>query len=384
MCEVQTHAVPKRLARQFEGLFPGRNLGDDAHMIVTIALQTKHRQSAMSPEMLEERAQLFGELVGRMQRFQSHFESAGHWCDFVDPATGAPFYTDSATTLVECDERYRKLGFEILELGCCRSLCNKTFGQCLVMTSAFIQAPEAEINAALYLLEGDGVASADGGAAADEIAKSIASAEASGGVATAAAEAAAVPTPPVAIEEGRESSAGGEAEVAAVAGEAGSSASAVGAKAEVLAAKTGEGEVEPAAAKAEINAALTLLEGDVVASADGGAAADEIAKSIAAAEVSGGVATAAAEAAAVPTAPAAMEEGRERIAGGEAEAAAVAKEAGSSASAVGAKAEVLAAKTGEGEVEPAAAKADGGGAETSATAPREPPEQSESSGCAIL
>merc|ERR1712113_842233 len=95
----------------------------------------------------------FQVLVQRMTAFKAHFDAAERWCDFIDPATGAPFHTDSATTLIECDEVYRKLGFEILELGCCRALCNEKFGQCLVMTSAVVACPEEDVRGALPLLE---------------------------------------------------------------------------------------------------------------------------------------------------------------------------------------------------------------------------------------
>merc|ERR1712083_671438 len=113
----------------------------------------QHRQSAMSEEMNSERQDKIKILVERMQVFKEHFDAAECWCDFIDPATGAPFHTDSATTLVECDERYRTLGFEILELGCCRAVCNEEFGQCLVMTSAFVKATEDEVADYLPILE---------------------------------------------------------------------------------------------------------------------------------------------------------------------------------------------------------------------------------------
>eukprot|EP00913_Durusdinium_trenchii_P023087 g21676.t1 len=38
-----------------------------------------------------------------------------------------------------------------MELGCCKALCNNSFGQCLVMTSAFVQGED--VASALPLLE---------------------------------------------------------------------------------------------------------------------------------------------------------------------------------------------------------------------------------------
>merc|ERR1719362_1891812 len=83
----------------------------------------------------------------------AHFDARDVWCDFIDPFAGVPFRTDSSTTLAECDERYRSLGFEILELGCCKALCDDKFGQCLVMTSAFVRASAKEVADTLSILE---------------------------------------------------------------------------------------------------------------------------------------------------------------------------------------------------------------------------------------
>mmetsp|Transcript_48864 Transcript_48864/g.146050 ORF Transcript_48864/g.146050 Transcript_48864/m.146050 type:complete len:173 (-) Transcript_48864:35-553(-) len=154
MCEIRVNTVNRRLARNFDGLFPGRDLLKEPHVIITLALQTQHRQTAMSTEMMEERQQCFQTLVERMKALKLRFDAAGRWCDFIDPSTGAPFHSDSATTLMECDERYRSLGFEILELGCCRAVCNEKFGQCMVMTSAFVRASEDEVSGNLSALEG--------------------------------------------------------------------------------------------------------------------------------------------------------------------------------------------------------------------------------------
>merc|ERR1712136_4520 len=157
MCELRVHAVTRRVARNLTDLFPGKSLLEPPHVVVTLALQTTHRQTAMTEEMLEERERCFKSLVTRMTAFHEHLSSAGFWCDFIDPATGAPFHSDSAATLLECDELYRNFGFEILELGCCRALANRSFGQCLVATAAFTSASEEFVTAAFPLLERDPV-----------------------------------------------------------------------------------------------------------------------------------------------------------------------------------------------------------------------------------
>lgn len=153
--EVKTHEVTRRLGRNFEGLFPGRALAKTPHTAVTLALQTHHRMSAMSSEMMSERTSCYNMLIARMQLFRDRVNALGYWCDFIDPSSGAPFHSDSATTFAETDDRIRSLGFQVLELGCCRAVCCQRFGQCMVMTTAFVEAPVESLTDALKLLEAD-------------------------------------------------------------------------------------------------------------------------------------------------------------------------------------------------------------------------------------
>eukprot|EP00929_Paragymnodinium_shiwhaense_P004199 TRINITY_DN104955_c0_g1_i1.p1 TRINITY_DN104955_c0_g1~~TRINITY_DN104955_c0_g1_i1.p1 ORF type:complete len:210 (-),score=54.42 TRINITY_DN104955_c0_g1_i1:2-562(-) len=166
MCEVRAHAVTRRLRRGMDGLFPGRDLLNPPHTIITVALQTEHRQTAMSTEMLAERQEKFQQLVEKMTKLKQHMDEKDVWCDFIDPSSGAPFYEDSPVTLLECDEQYRQLGFEILELGCCRAVANEQFGQCLVMSAAFIESPPEDLADAVKLLE-EGSAQEAGNASGD-------------------------------------------------------------------------------------------------------------------------------------------------------------------------------------------------------------------------
>lgn len=151
--EVRAQKVTKRIAGDVEGLFPKKDLVKTEHFVVTVALQTRTRQTGISDEMLSERKEKHDILVKRLKAFKASFDQAGHWCDFIDPGTGAPFTTDSATVLNETDEVFRKLDFEILELGCCRAIANKKFGQCVVVGTAIVEAPAEKVEAALYLLE---------------------------------------------------------------------------------------------------------------------------------------------------------------------------------------------------------------------------------------
>merc|ERR1719148_398407 len=109
----------------------------------------------MTPDWYTEREAGHKRLLARMEAFRTKLAADGHWCDFIDPSSGQPFYSDSAATFAECDERRRFLGFEMLELGCWRAVSCERFGQCMVLTSAFVEAPMESLNEKLTMLEVD-------------------------------------------------------------------------------------------------------------------------------------------------------------------------------------------------------------------------------------
>eukprot|EP00403_Amphidinium_massartii_P039053 CAMPEP_0178432564 /NCGR_PEP_ID=MMETSP0689_2-20121128/32451_1 /TAXON_ID=160604 /ORGANISM="Amphidinium massartii, Strain CS-259" /LENGTH=171 /DNA_ID=CAMNT_0020054557 /DNA_START=87 /DNA_END=598 /DNA_ORIENTATION=- len=154
MSEVVVRPVGPSLARNLAGLFPEHPLTKDPpHVAVTLALQTKHRQSAISDDMLKEREECFAKLVERMEAFGKRMAEAGRWCDFIEPSSRQPVKSSTSTTFTEADDDYQKLGFQIMELGCCRVVASKKFGQCVVLTTAFVQASKEDIEAELGVLQ---------------------------------------------------------------------------------------------------------------------------------------------------------------------------------------------------------------------------------------
>lgn len=102
--------------------------------------------------------------------------SEGYWADFIDPSSGRAvrigererctvFYTVpliilsvtlpqfygpySPHTLFETNDKFRYLGFDILDLGCCRSIAHGTWGSYVfvgtIFTSAPVNAPPLEL-----------------------------------------------------------------------------------------------------------------------------------------------------------------------------------------------------------------------------------------------
>merc|ERR1712023_112651 len=118
--EVKLHVLqPARKAKEFAELFPNSTFssvaassteeGDESApvpMMITVAVQTENRMTALSEEVIGEREAAFKRIVDSCQAFRGKLQEGcpDAWCDFIDPSTGAPFHTDSPTTLMETDE----------------------------------------------------------------------------------------------------------------------------------------------------------------------------------------------------------------------------------------------------------------------------------------
>jgi len=142
--DVEVRLLPlKALARKFDDLFPGTKFVESGPWIIIASYHTRENQAGISSKQIEERNAVYGEFVRQAQVLVEHAkESNAAFADFIDPSTGAPFYSMSSTTFGDFDERYRIFGFEIMEFGCCRVISHKEFKTNVIVCAAFVSAPK--------------------------------------------------------------------------------------------------------------------------------------------------------------------------------------------------------------------------------------------------
>uniref|UniRef100_A0A0B7B8R0 Methylmalonic aciduria and homocystinuria type D protein, mitochondrial n=2 Tax=Arion vulgaris TaxID=1028688 RepID=A0A0B7B8R0_9EUPU len=144
--EYRAHSCPTLLRKEFRELFPDRNIMEGDLTVVTISLKTVNDMTLWSSEVEREREEMLEIFIQGSLEICQAFEDSGYWADFIDPGSGKPFKGPHTNfTLFETDERYRKLGFEIQDLGCCKVISHPVWGTrsyigCL-FTSASIDNP---------------------------------------------------------------------------------------------------------------------------------------------------------------------------------------------------------------------------------------------------
>ncbi|XP_024863185.1 metabolism of cobalamin associated Db isoform X2 [Kryptolebias marmoratus] len=137
-CAIQS--CPEILKKDFCSMFPEAPSSD--MMIVTVTQKTQNDMSSWSADVEEEREQMLDKFVNGAKEICFTLLKEGFWADFIEPSSGLAFfgaYTNN--TLFETDDRYRHLGFQIEDLGCCRVIRHALWGTRVFVGTIYTNAP---------------------------------------------------------------------------------------------------------------------------------------------------------------------------------------------------------------------------------------------------
>ena len=133
---------PHILRKDFQELFPSKDMLSSHLTIITISNKTNNDMTGWSIEVEEEREQLLDAFIEGATEICNALYQAGFWADFIDPSCGKPFLSPHTNaTMFETDERYKKLGFEIDDLGCCKVIRHHIWGTHSYIGCLFTSAP---------------------------------------------------------------------------------------------------------------------------------------------------------------------------------------------------------------------------------------------------
>nr|XP_043875388.1 metabolism of cobalamin associated Db isoform X1 [Solea senegalensis] len=137
-CAIQS--CPELLQKDFQSMFP--EAPSSGMMVVTVTQRTKSDMTAWSAEVEDEREQMLGKFIEGAQEICCALQREGFWADFVDPSSGLAYFGSyTNNTLFETDDRYRHLGFQIEDLGCCRVIKHSLWGTHVFVGTIFTDAP---------------------------------------------------------------------------------------------------------------------------------------------------------------------------------------------------------------------------------------------------
>lgn len=137
-CAVQS--CPELLKKDFLSMFP--EAPPTGMMVVTVTQKTQNDMTSWCEEVDKEREQLLDKFVAGAKEICYALRQEGFWADFIDPSSGLAFFGSyTNNVLFETDERYRHLGFQIEDLGCCKVIRHALWGTHVFVGTVFTNAP---------------------------------------------------------------------------------------------------------------------------------------------------------------------------------------------------------------------------------------------------
>lgn len=141
-CAVQS--CPELLVKEFQSMFP--EAPSTGMMVVTVTQKTQNDMTSWCAEVEQERDQMLDKFVDGAKQICSALQRDGFWADFIDPSSGLAFFGSyTNNTLFETDDRYRHLGFQIEDLGCCRVIRHSLWGTHVFVGTIFTSAPPSSL-----------------------------------------------------------------------------------------------------------------------------------------------------------------------------------------------------------------------------------------------
>ncbi|AWP12642.1 putative methylmalonic aciduria and homocystinuria type D protein mitochondrial [Scophthalmus maximus] len=142
--ECAIESCPALLQKDFHSMFP--EAPPSGMMVVTVTQKTQNNMTSWCAEVEQEREQMLGKFVDGAQDICYALKREGFWADFIDPSSGLAFFGSyTNNTLFETDDRYRHLGFQIEDLGCCRVIRHALWGTHVFVGTIFTDAPPSSL-----------------------------------------------------------------------------------------------------------------------------------------------------------------------------------------------------------------------------------------------
>ncbi|KAL1267933.1 hypothetical protein QQF64_033296 [Cirrhinus molitorella] len=137
-CAIQS--CPELLKKDFESMFP--EAPSTGMMVVTVTQKTQNDMTAWTEQVDLEREEMLAKFIVGAKEICQALRTEGFWADFIDPSSGLAFFGSyTNNTLFETDERYRHLGFQIEDLGCCKVIRHVMWGTHVFVGTLFTTAP---------------------------------------------------------------------------------------------------------------------------------------------------------------------------------------------------------------------------------------------------
>jgi len=145
MLECVAHDCPELIRKEFADLFPQRDIMNGSLSVITISQRTEEDMTKWAESVETEREKLLETFIDGATEICQALQLAGYWGDFIDPASGKPYLGPHTNgTLYETDERYRKFGFDIEDLGCCKVIRHQLWGTHAYVGCIFTNAPTSD------------------------------------------------------------------------------------------------------------------------------------------------------------------------------------------------------------------------------------------------